>query len=131
MAETLAEAILRIRKAAGSHDKLAVKVSELTGGRKPTRAGLVTWENGTVPSGNYRDALIALGVKPSLFPTEKKLTHLARVEAEVGRLTQALAVARKAHAGLEERVAALEAGAGTSTGSPQEERSTSQGLPEQ
>lgn len=82
MSDPLSAAIKRVRTAAGSHDKLAVKIEESIG-RKPTRAGLVTWENGTVPSGNYREALIKLGVEPSLFPSTKKLSHLARVEAEV------------------------------------------------
>lgn len=85
--DTLAAAIIRLRKDVGSQAKLAAKtgVSERTVKR---------WERGAVPQRPAREALVRLGIQPTLFASadlrDEIETRLRTVEAEVARIRELL-----------------------------------------
>jgi hypothetical protein len=86
----LPEAITRLRKQAGSHDKFAAVI-----GGPVSRQTIIGWEHGRFPKPEYRARLIKLGVSPELFRRRsrreeaiKRLDHLEAEMAEVRRLLE-------------------------------------------
>jgi transcriptional regulator with XRE-family HTH domain len=78
---SLAEAVMALRKRAGSHDKLAAQLST-------SRQRVIDWEKGTSwPSARYREKLRELGVPERLLIRPTTLDELAaRARQIVGEL---------------------------------------------
>ena len=84
--DTLAAAIIRLRKKVGSQPKLAKEVGT-------TDRTVKRWERGALPRGKHRAALIRLGVDPQLFEragTGQIERRLRLVEGEIARIRQLL-----------------------------------------
>lgn len=63
----LASAIRDVRVRVGSHDKLVALLRDRHQMAGASRALVIKWEQGAVPSKRYRDVLIAEGVDADLF----------------------------------------------------------------
>jgi hypothetical protein len=63
----LASAIRDVRVRVGSHDKFVELLRDSYGMAGASRALVIKWEQGAVPSKRYRDVLIAEGVDAELF----------------------------------------------------------------
>lgn len=84
---SLPEAIIALRKAHGSHDKLAQRLGT-------SRQTIIRWEKGSRPDLFYRTQLIELGVPEDLL--ERRVSQdeldrrLRRVEGELAELRRLL-----------------------------------------
>lgn len=85
-AQTLVEAIVIAREAAGSHDKLGARLGGVP------RQTVIAWEKGAYPA-KYKSQLIAIGIPARLLVVADRTAiekRLRRVEAEVASIRRDL-----------------------------------------